>query len=273
MIGKLTGLLSDKNPPEVIVDCHGVGYEVNVPMSTFYNLPATGEKISLLTHFVVREDAQILYGFATAGEREAFRQLIRISGVGPRTEPKPDRAEGLRRARGASTLMLALPGSAYLYQGEELGLPEAIDIPDADRQDPTFWRTQGKAYGRDGCRVPIPWEADKPSYGFGPNDQTWLPQPPEYRDYSRDVQEGVDGSTLELYRTLLRLRCQFGLGTGSLEWLPGFPVEVLAFVNNGIRVYFNMSDAPVTLPEGEVLVASADVSSGSLPAAGAAWIR
>jgi len=85
MIGKLTGILSDKNPPEVVVDCHGVGYEVNVPMSTFYNLPATGEQVSLVTHFVVREDAQILYGFATQGEREAFRQLIKISGVGPRT--------------------------------------------------------------------------------------------------------------------------------------------------------------------------------------------
>jgi len=85
MIGKLTGLLCDKNPPEITVDCHGVGYEVFVPMSTFYNLPATGEQVSLLTHFVVREDAQILYGFGTAGEREAFRQLIKISGVGPRT--------------------------------------------------------------------------------------------------------------------------------------------------------------------------------------------
>ena len=85
MIGKLTGTLSDKNPPQVVVDCGGVGYEVQVPMSTFYNLPANGEKVSLLTHFVVREDAQILYGFATATEREAFRELIKISGVGPRT--------------------------------------------------------------------------------------------------------------------------------------------------------------------------------------------
>jgi len=85
MIGKLTGTLSDKNPPQVVVDCGGVGYEVQVPMSTFYNLPASGEKVSLLTHFVVREDAQILYGFASAAEREAFRQLIKISGVGPRT--------------------------------------------------------------------------------------------------------------------------------------------------------------------------------------------
>ena len=85
MIGKLTGQLLEKNPPQILVDCHGVGYEVDVPMSTFYQLPATGQTVSLLTHFVVREDAQILYGFATASEREAFRQLIRISGVGPRT--------------------------------------------------------------------------------------------------------------------------------------------------------------------------------------------
>ncbi|MEN9385089.1 MAG: Holliday junction ATP-dependent helicase RuvA [Pseudomonadota bacterium] len=85
MIGKLTGTLLEKNPPQLLIDCHGVGYEVDVPMSTFYNLPATGEKVALLTHFVVREDAQILYGFGSATEREAFRQLIKISGVGPRT--------------------------------------------------------------------------------------------------------------------------------------------------------------------------------------------
>lgn len=85
MIGKLTGTLLEKNPPQILLDCHGVGYEVDVPMSTFYNLPGTGEKVALLTHFVVREDAQILYGFATSPEREAFRQLIKISGVGPRT--------------------------------------------------------------------------------------------------------------------------------------------------------------------------------------------
>jgi Holliday junction DNA helicase RuvA len=85
MIGKLTGTLLEKNPPQILIDCHGVGYEVDVPMSTFYNLPAAGEKVSLLTHFVVREDAQILYGFGSAAEREAFRQLIKISGIGPRT--------------------------------------------------------------------------------------------------------------------------------------------------------------------------------------------
>ena len=85
MIGKLTGTLGEKNPPQVLVECGGVGYEVFVPMSTYYNLPGRGEPVSLLTHFVVREDAQILYGFGSAPEREAFRQLIKISGVGPRT--------------------------------------------------------------------------------------------------------------------------------------------------------------------------------------------
>jgi Holliday junction DNA helicase RuvA len=85
MIGKLTGILAERNPPQVVVDCNGVGYEVDVPMSTFYNLPSAGERVSLLTHFVVREDAQILYGFGSAEERAAFRQLIKISGVGPRT--------------------------------------------------------------------------------------------------------------------------------------------------------------------------------------------
>ena len=85
MIGKLTGTLLEKTPPEVLVDCAGVGYEVQVPMSTFYNLPAVGERVSLLTQFIVREDAQLLYGFASAPERAAFRQLIKISGVGPRT--------------------------------------------------------------------------------------------------------------------------------------------------------------------------------------------
>ena len=85
MIGKLTGILSDKNPPQVIVDCGGVGYEVQVPMSTFYNLPPEGQPVSLLTHFVVREDAQILYGFGSPAERAAFRELVKIAGVGPRT--------------------------------------------------------------------------------------------------------------------------------------------------------------------------------------------
>jgi holliday junction DNA helicase RuvA len=85
MIGRIQGVLLEKNPPQIIVDCQGVGYEVEVPMSTFYNLPATGERVALLTHLLVREDAHLLYGFGTEGERRAFRQLLKISGVGART--------------------------------------------------------------------------------------------------------------------------------------------------------------------------------------------
>ena len=85
MIGRLAGQLAEKSPPRILIDCHGIGYEVDVPMSTFYQLPPLGEKVTLLTHFVVREDAQILYGFGTPAERDAFRQLVKISGVGPRT--------------------------------------------------------------------------------------------------------------------------------------------------------------------------------------------
>jgi holliday junction DNA helicase RuvA len=85
MIGRLTGTLAEKAPPQILLDCNGVGYELDVPMSSFYNLPALGERVTLLTHFVVREDAQLLYGFLTAAERATFRQLIKISGVGPRT--------------------------------------------------------------------------------------------------------------------------------------------------------------------------------------------
>ena len=85
MIGRISGILAEKNPPQVVVECAGVGYEVDVPMSTFYNLPALGERVTLLTHMVVREDAQLLYGFASGSERAAFRELVKISGVGPRT--------------------------------------------------------------------------------------------------------------------------------------------------------------------------------------------
>lgn len=85
MIGRLSGILYDKNPAQLLIDCNGVGYEVSVPMSTFYNLPSTGEKVALLTHMVVREDAQLLYGFGTQQERELFRELIKISGIGART--------------------------------------------------------------------------------------------------------------------------------------------------------------------------------------------
>ncbi|MEO8518585.1 MAG: glycoside hydrolase family 13 protein, partial [Dermatophilaceae bacterium] len=106
-------------------------------------------------------------------------------------DPQPDAVLGLRRARAATALMLALPGSAYVYQGEELGLPDSTDMPDDLRQDPTWPRSGHTERGRDGCRVPMPWEGDRPSYGFGPTGLTWLPQPASYAALAVDRQQGV----------------------------------------------------------------------------------
>ncbi len=131
--------------------------------------------------------------------RPAGRHRTPPNGIGI-GDPQPDAALGLRRARAATLLMLALPGSAYLYQGEELGLPEHTTLPDEARQDPTWVRSGHTQRGRDGCRVPIPWEADAPSYGFGPTDASWLPQPALWAEYALDRQRGVPGSTYELYR-------------------------------------------------------------------------
>ncbi|MBF4463325.1 MULTISPECIES: glycoside hydrolase family 13 protein [unclassified Rathayibacter] len=194
-------------------------------------------------------------------------------GIGPRTPGLPDPALGLRRARAATALMLALPGSAYLYQGEELGLPEAIDLPDSARQDPTWFRTGGERYGRDGCRVPIPWEADAPAYGFNATGASWLPQPSDWSPFARDSQEGVEGSTLELYRALLAVRRADDLGSGAVEWLDGYPDEVLAFRNGGITVIANVGSAPVELPVGSVVLSSEELREPALPADTTVWLR
>jgi alpha-glucosidase len=168
--------------------------------------------------------------------------------------------------------MLGLPGSAYIYQGEELGLPEDVMLPDSARQDPTWFRTKHERYGRDGCRVPIPWEATAPSYGFGPTAASWLPQPADWAPFARDSQEGIAGSTLELYRRALALRAEHGLGLGTLEWLTGFGDEVIAYRNGSVIVIANLGTADVALPSGAVLLASVDVSNGSLPSDGTAWL-
>jgi alpha-glucosidase len=168
--------------------------------------------------------------------------------------------------------MLALPGSAYLYQGEELGLPEVIDLPDDAREDPTWFRTGGERYGRDGCRVPIPWEAQAPSYGFGPADASWLPQPDSWAEFARDRQQGVADSTLTLYQAALRLRREHGLASGELAWLPGHPPEVLAFRNGEITVVSNAGTTAVPLPGGEIVLASAPAGE-TLPADTTVWLR
>lgn len=192
-------------------------------------------------------------------------------GIGPRSPEHPDEALGLRRGKAATAFMLALPGSAYLFQGEELGLPEVIDLPDVARQDPTFARTGGEVYGRDGCRVPIPWEAAAPGAGFGPTAKTWLPQPPFWSSYARDAQRGVPGSTLEFYRSALALRRAHGLGSGRLEWLDSGS-DVLVFRNGAVTVATNLGPRPVPLPEGDVVLASSEVGDGILPGDTTVWL-
>jgi alpha-glucosidase len=192
-------------------------------------------------------------------------------GLGPNSPRKPDEVVGLRRGRAATAFMLALPGSAYVYQGEELGLPEVVELPDAARQDPTFHRTGGKLYGRDGCRVPIPWEADAPASGFSPNGESWLPQPEAWNAYARDTQRGVPGSTLELYTAAIAARRDHSLATGEIEWLDAAP-EVLAFRSGDVTVVANTGATPVPLPAGDVLIASGPVGAGLLPGDTTVWL-
>ncbi|MFT4213329.1 MAG: glycoside hydrolase family 13 protein [Microbacterium sp.] len=193
-------------------------------------------------------------------------------GLGPASPVKPDAVVGLRRARAATAIMLALPGSAYLYQGEELGLPEVAELPDEVRQDPNWFRTNGERYGRDGCRVPLPWSSSAPAYGFGPTEATWLPQPAEWATLARDVQEADPDSTLWLYRTLLATRRAEDLGAGSLEWQCGYGDDVIAFRNGNVTVVANLSDAPVALPAGTVLVATGALDGARVPTDTAAWV-
>ena len=195
-------------------------------------------------------------------------------GIGP-SYPQPDEARGQRVGRAATAFMLGLPGSSYIYQGEELGLPEHTTLDASFREDPTFFRTKGERVGRDGCRVPIPWESDKPAYGFNNTGKSWLPQPENYRRYARSEQRGVAGSTLELYRQLLKVRKEFNMGLGNLKWVEELCDETtLAFDNSGVRVIANFGGS-VNLPSGELLATTQhDLTvEGVLEHDQVAWIR
>ena len=187
------------------------------------------------------------------------------------TDPQPDAALGIRRARAATLMMLALPGSAYLYQGEELGLPEHTTVPDDLRQDPIWFRSERDQVGRDGCRIPMPWVGDAPGAGFSPTGRTWLPQPDSYASLAADRQIGVPGSTWSMYHDALRLRRELGLGEGELTWVEA-DEHVVAFDNGEVQVLVNVAGAPVPLPDGEVLLASTELS-GELPTDATVWLR
>jgi alpha-glucosidase len=226
--------------------------------------------------------------------------------IGNHDVVRPVTRWGPDAARAAALLLLALPGSAYLYQGEELGLPEVLDIPDAARQDPAFRRTGGKVRGRDGCRVPLPWDRGGGSFGFsrtdaasspaatvpvgtnqpvpvgtnqpasvGTNQPAWLPQPADWGRYSVAAERDIPGSFLGLYRDALRLRrAHPALGEGRMRWLDA-PPDTLVFARDpGFVFAANLGGAALPLPpHREVLLASAPFTQhGELAADAAAWL-
>jgi alpha-glucosidase len=185
---------------------------------------------------------------------------------------------GLRRARAAALVMFALPGSCYVYQGEELGLPEVEDLPDDALQDPTWERSGHRDRGRDGCRVPIPWTTAGPTFGFGPadGDAPWLPQPAWFTQFAASAQAGVETSMLELYRTALALRhAEPALGDGEMHWFEPMADGAFAFTRDpGFACIVNVSAAPVAVPSGwQVLLSSAPLVGDTVPAETTAWFR
>ncbi|MDR1432546.1 MAG: glycoside hydrolase family 13 protein [Propionibacteriaceae bacterium] len=184
--------------------------------------------------------------------------------------PAEDRDLGLRRAKAATLFMLALPGSSYLYQGEELGLPEVAELAAADRQDPTFFRSPGFDTGRDGCRVPLPWSPTGSSLGFG-DDGAHLPQPAWFAWFAASAQDGQPGSTLEFYRQAIAARkTLLGADDDTLEWLDS-PPDTLHFRRGHWHCFTNFANTPAPIPTGEVVYSSAPPGQ-TVPAASTLWL-
>ena len=184
-------------------------------------------------------------------------------GIGP-NDPQPDLEMGQRRGAAMTLQMLALPGSAYIYQGEELGLPEHTKLAEQARQDPTWERSKHTQVGRDGCRIPLPWDNNAPAFGFNESGNTWLPQPQSYRQYAVNVQDEDPASMLNLYRKAIRIRKERGLGRGELQWLAEYEEgEVVAFKNGALTCLTTFANQTITLPtEITVLISTQDLEAG-----------
>ncbi|PYI39525.1 alpha-amylase [Arthrobacter psychrolactophilus] len=212
----------------------------------------------LSNHDVVRHATR--FGYDGGGPRDG-------DGIGS-ADVQPNLPLGRQRAAAASLFMLALPGACYLYQGEELGLPDHTTLPDEARQDPTFARTGGERIGRDGCRIPLPWRGESPAAGFSDAATTsgdgsaeatapWLPQPLDWQSYARDAQASDPTSHLAMYQHALATRRELGLGTGSLQWAEDFCSErSLAFLNGDTLVILNTGSDAMDLPHGTVIARS-----------------
>lgn len=172
---------------------------------------------------------------------------------------------GLRRARAATLMMLSLPGGAYVYQGEELGLEEVWDIPADLRQDPIFFRTGGERVGRDGCRVPLPWSGTTAPFGFGPAGEPWLPQPAQWGDRTVEAELADPSSSLNFYRSALALRrTRPELHEDGLTWLPAADGMLAFRRGDGLVCAVNMTGEPLPLP---VEIANHLVLIASMPGA------
>jgi alpha-glucosidase len=198
-----------------------------------------------------------------------------------RADTPTDLALGTRRARAAALLAMALPGALYVYQGEELGLPEVEDIPAERRNDPMYFRSGGIDPGREGCRVPLPWAGAAPPYGFSPDDADgipWLPQPDSWQDLTVEAQLHDPGSMLQLYRAGLRVRAEQRFSdsaNGAVRWLDAGD-DVLAFTRLGseFACITNFGQEPADLPEhAAVLLSSSELEGGQLPSDSTAWLR
>ncbi|MEU0384679.1 glycoside hydrolase family 13 protein [Streptomyces chartreusis] len=207
------------------------------------------------------------YGRAYTGTQHIFQD-----------RPQPtDLALGTRRARAAALLMLALPGSAYIYQGEELGLYEVEDLPEEALQDPTWERSGRTIRGRDGCRVPLPWTGDTPPFGFSANGAApWLPQPEDWKSYTAEAGQADPTSMLQLYRSALRLRrSNPGLAGEEFRWLDSPDGTLLFERGNGLLCQVNLTDQPIPLPDTCVpLLASGPMGGdGLLPPDTTIWLQ
>ena len=228
-------------------------------------------------------DRQLVGDYVPQSEEAHGDDYVEAGTPEPPTMAHPDPELGLRRAGAMALVLLSLPGSAFVYNGQELGLPNVDDLPDEVLQDPLWERSGRTERGRDGCRIPMPWSGTEPPFGFAPaGTRTWLPQPAGWAALTAQAQEADPGSTLRLYRTLLALRrANPALRTGSVSWLPA-PQHALAFERMAypaqhpgaavFEVWLNLAADPIPLPAGEVIVASAPVE-GSIPADTAVWIR
>jgi alpha-glucosidase len=295
-----TGLLADHGPADHRFDqdaVHAVHRRIRSVLDDYPGRMAVGEvwvaDDARLARYLRADELQLAFNFKllTADwAPDALRDAVTHSLAAVAETPAPacwvlsnhDRSRhvtrygggslGLRRARAAALLQLALPGSAYLYNGDELGLPD-VDLPDEVLQDPVWERSGRTVRGRDACRVPVPWSGAEPPYGFSARRDTWLPMPDGWAGLTAEAQAADPSSMQSLYRSALALRRSSPAFSGGLEWLPA-PEGCLAFRRGGgLACLVNLSGAPMVLPEGRVLLASADVSDGKLPDDAAVWLE